>query len=137
MRGFGQNDNEGDATWARHDTSDSEGSGEGNIRGSATLTMELASRLIEILRPGFALHTTAKLTGSASTRHMRIAFTKRHLPDAISFIGLLPVDHAATLRSEGYVDTLKVFDVSRTGIIRERRAAFEQRPLWWGLLLSP
>ena len=39
----------------------------------------------------------------------------RRLPDGISFIGLLLVDHAATLRSQGYVNRLKVFDVSQMG----------------------
>jgi hypothetical protein len=39
----------------------------------------------------------------------------RRLPNAIDFIGLLFVDHVDALRREGYVNKLKVFDLSKMG----------------------
>ena len=39
----------------------------------------------------------------------------RNLPGAIDFIGLLFVDHVEALRREGYVNQLKVFDLSKMG----------------------
>jgi hypothetical protein len=39
----------------------------------------------------------------------------RRLPQAIDFIALLFVDHVARLRADGYVNKLKVFDVSTMG----------------------
>lgn len=39
----------------------------------------------------------------------------RNLPVAIDFIGLLFVDHVESLRRDGYVNKLKVFDLSRMG----------------------
>lgn len=39
----------------------------------------------------------------------------RRLPRAIEFIALLFVDHVEVLRRDGYINTLKVFDVSQMG----------------------
>jgi hypothetical protein len=39
----------------------------------------------------------------------------RQLPTAISFIGLLFVDHVEVLRRDGYINKLKVFDISKGG----------------------
>ena len=39
----------------------------------------------------------------------------RRLPGAVEFIALLFVDHVEKLRQEGYINTLKVFDVSAVG----------------------
>lgn len=39
----------------------------------------------------------------------------RNLPGAMDLIGLLFVDHVEALRREGYVNTLKVFDLSKMG----------------------
>lgn len=39
----------------------------------------------------------------------------RALPATMDFMGLMLVDHVAQLRSEGYINTLKVFDLSKSG----------------------
>lgn len=48
---------------------------------------------------------------SAAELEMRL----RRLPGAVNFIALLFVDHVERLRQEGYVNKLKVFDVSQMG----------------------
>jgi len=39
----------------------------------------------------------------------------RNLPNAVDFIGLLFVDHVETLRRDGYINKLKIFDISQMG----------------------